>query len=509
MSTVKVEIRNWEGGSQGDLESFVFRKSNVRLQNGRVIGHTYTANVPHTQSSVVQKLDRIQFAGKKLEVKLTGSYSQETQNTVQTLQAFLDHRYNPQARLLDLTNIRNDPILVANNLYATPSAESKVFPALMKIAADRFKDIESMSLDENDINDVSSVNELAISFPNLLNLSLQRNKLVSAHGLQRWRRKFLRLRELLLFGNPISDNPKEMKDVISFFPRLQSLNGVVVRSEADVLRLPIPVQQTFFETPEIQNLVQNFLATFFNFWDNDRSQLTALYDDASEFSLYWDGLVPHNHLAINNNRWVPVSRNLTRMTASNRNAFINNKVSVGPQRIAETFRRLPKSKHDLTDADKFAIEAYAVSGIRQPGDSAIMVSVHGSFTQIPGPREHGNKHLSFDRSLVILPAPGGNMLLASDLLTVRGPADSKIFKTNQEAPAPAGTSPAPVPVPVPGPVVPGLTPEQQQVVAELVQQTRLNQEFALQCCQQANFDLQAALQLFQQHRTSLPQDAFI
>lgn len=508
---VQVQVRNWQGGSKEDLVNFVRRKSDVDMQSVRVSGPVLFGSIRKGDVQRIGRCDGLKFAGSILSVQVdqgpTGE-QQEGNTTVQALRQFLRSRYNPQVKMLDLTNMKGDPLLQQVGVFATASTSSKMFPALMKIA-DNERDmvVESVNLAQNNLQEVTSVTTLAQSFPDLKNLSLADNQISRLRGIENWRHKFRNMRELILTGNPIIANEPTYKDeIMKMFPRLIMLDGNVVRDESqlDVLKLPLPVKHTFFENPEVQSVSSNFLTSYFDLFDRDRTQLLQLYDDMSMFSLSVNNQAPRIITANNTmgphswSAYIPMSRNMTRISANQRQT----KLSLGPQAIGNAFRRIPETKHTLVESpEKFAIDVWRTQGVRQPDDTGIVITIHGEFM------ERSQAHRSFDRTFILLPGQMGNMIVASDMFTVRAWSGHDAYKENDQPPSQPPAPQAAEPNNVPPELV-GLKEDQLMVIQNLMNQTRLTPQYARMCAEQANFDLQQALALFQQSQQQLPPDAF-
>ena len=506
-----IEIRNWQGGSRDDLVSFIHRKAQIRLQNVRVSGSVLHATVRPDEVSVIRKYSGIKFAGGSLDIQTPNTgLSSNTQNTIQLLETYLMNHYSPEQQLLSLENLRNDPFLLENGLLASSSTTSKMFPALMKVSYSKIPTVESVSLANNNLTDIVSVTTLAATYPKLKNLSLANNSIARSKGLENWRQKFPHLRELILSGNPITSTPTYKADMIKLFPKLIMLDGQVVQdaSQVESPHLPFPVKQNFFENPEVQNIAGGFLTSFFDFYDRDRSQLLPLYDNQSTFSLNVNPIVPRSMNVSAPTGWgssISLSRNLSKITTVTARV---NRLFIGPGPISTAFQKLAATQHDLKSPEKFSLDVWTVRDIRTPGDQGIMISVHGEF--LDGPQRWKR---SFDRSLILVPGPTGNMIVASDMLTIRPYGGDDAWKESppqQQQPANAPVSNQPVAGGIP-PAVQALSPDQQILVNNLMQETRLKVEFALMCLQQAQFNYPQALELFNQSKASnsIPPDAFM
>lgn len=533
-----VEIRNWEGGPFADLVSFVERRAKIALQQPKQVGNVVSAQITASETRDAEKLSGVRFSGNRLSIKVVYkpvTPSPETSQTIQILRDFLNQRYVPAAGLLDLSAMMGDATLQAHGFLANAATALKTFQALMKIAKSALPRVVSVKLDANGLADGELVAHVASTYPGLLNLSLANNMLASVQSLAALRNKLPALRELVLAGNPVQQHPayeSQVREVVQMFPKLLIIDGLQVRDEAQLPgnALPLPLKPTFFEDDGVAQVVPHFLTNFFMLWDTNRPGLLPLYDDASLFSMCYNAAAPHLPSSKPAPQsYISNSRNLERNSSQHAR---HNKVHVGAARIHEAFAALPASRHDLANAAAFAIDAWKVSDVRAFGDTAIIISVHGEFVETAK-----NEPRSFDRCLVVLPGPS-SYLVASDMLTVRMHAQLPVATAGAApTPAPAQMPAAAAPVPVQAGQVPGQVPGQApgmapgvapgvaagmapgmapgqapgqaaDLVQEVMRQTRLTQGYAEMCLQQANFDLAAALQLFQQYRAQLPPDAF-
>ncbi|KAK9466516.1 hypothetical protein V1512DRAFT_253652 [Lipomyces arxii] len=363
-----------------------------------------------------------------------------TKDTIQILRNFLMSRYNAEARFLDLQNLYSDQYLNANGLFDHDSTRSKMFPALMKIAGMDIEHIDTVRLDSCGITDISAVTTLAATFPHLKNLSLGHNSISQWRQLDPWRHKFRELRELILTGNPITGLSNYKTEIMRRFPSLKMLDGEVVQglampelnkrgkersstslAAANITKLPVATLPSFFETSEIHGIAMNFLGNFLQVYDNDRAQLSSLYDDMSLFSMSLNTGVPReiDQRVQNWSQYIALSRNLTRITTS---APRLSRLAIGRQQISELFSKIPATRHDLASPEKFSVEAWTSRGVRTVDDIGISLIVHGEFTE-----SSSSMRRSFDRTMFLLPNAESSFLVVSDMLTVRGWASNKAW----------------------------------------------------------------------------------
>jgi nuclear RNA export factor len=87
------------------------------------------------------------FAGAPLTIQRYGGAAAAgeptTADTKAKMTAFLSKRYYQQTKLLDLSNLANDPDLVEMGMFNSISTQSKFFPALMKVWEMNIKDAKA------------------------------------------------------------------------------------------------------------------------------------------------------------------------------------------------------------------------------------------------------------------------------------------------------------------------------------------------------------------------------
>lgn len=191
------------------------------------------------------KLNTFFFAGTQLEIVESSqeawnkaTESKETQELRAKLQSILSQRYIGANKLLKLDSLASDAELLALDAFETPERAQQTFKGLMaickglfKTAAEKRDAIESITLANNAIDDVSQVESLATTFPQLKNLDLSNNQIVSMQALEKWRGKFKSLETIYMTGNPImASGPNFASTLLQWFPKLQDVNGVQIRA---------------------------------------------------------------------------------------------------------------------------------------------------------------------------------------------------------------------------------------------------------------------------------------
>jgi Leucine Rich repeats (2 copies) len=151
--------------------------------------------------------------------------------------AFLSKRYHQPTKLLDLSNLGTDPDLMAMGLFNNPSTEPNFFSVLMRVWDTSFESLEksraavnSVTLANNWLADISPITTLSRTFPNLRHLDLSNNNFKDAQALTGWRWKFRQLELLDLSGTPFSSDHRFKDTMLKWYPKLKILNNIEVRT---------------------------------------------------------------------------------------------------------------------------------------------------------------------------------------------------------------------------------------------------------------------------------------
>ncbi|GAA5916790.1 hypothetical protein JCM6882_004167 [Rhodosporidiobolus microsporus] len=318
---------------------------------------------------------------------------------------------------------------------------------------------------------------------------------------------------------------------------------------------PLEIKGGLHENDETREFVGQFFMKFFEAFDNDRPSLLPAYAPVCSFSFHadtsnpararakkiggnGDKRFPNQHKLDWKNYLTPDgSRNLQRVKNPEKRL---NTLKVTPSAVVTSIIGLPKTHHPLDKADKFVWDSWTMPAMlapTQPGGEAetvIFASVHGEFTEFP---TKGIR--SFDRTFILAPSAPGSpaqvagwpCIILSDALTLRGYSDLSFSKpkpppqpaaaaaaANPAAVPPAVGAPPPAPPAIPGAPIPvaqeraeGVTDEQQNLILQLQQVTRLTYTFSHLCLSQNNWDPHQALAQFQllQSQGSIPPEGFV
>jgi nuclear RNA export factor len=419
-------------------------------------------------------------------------------------------RYDVELKLLNLSGLASDAGLQATGVFDGNTSTVKIFPALMAVCDGLFSTrrekrdaIVSVSLTDNNLTNVSEVKSLADTFPDIKNLDLSRNGLSSSKSLEIWRSKFRGLERLLLAGNPVESQLPTLKDeILRWYPSLQSINGVQLRSieEAAASRavaaaksMPIPIFGPSFR--DVDQVGETFVRQFIPLYDTNRDAvLSAYYDDQSVYSLAVNMSAPRcSDLAVAAwGEYTKHSRNMTKITTLT--ARMNRQYR-GIQAIRPVWSSLPKTHHpDLgTQGDKYIIECHPIPGLPDPagqspvGVDGLIITIHGEFDEEEAVKTCDKAIRSFDRTFILGPGPPGGLPIrvVSDTLSLRAWAPL-VLPLPQNTVAPVATQSA--------------TPTEQQIqeglAMQLMEKTGMNMQYSGMCLVETGWNLEQAFNVF-------------
>jgi len=146
-----------------------------------------------------------------------------------TLEQVIRKRYDPNAKLLDLSALAMDPLIQAADLQAATA--EKVFQALFitleksvfETREKRAEMIESVSFKNNSLNTVKEIIGAGTTFYSIKNLDLSENNFRKITDLTWWKNRFGGLEQIILAGNPV-DSPQTRDEVKKWFRKLKTYN---------------------------------------------------------------------------------------------------------------------------------------------------------------------------------------------------------------------------------------------------------------------------------------------
>ncbi|TFY59090.1 hypothetical protein EVJ58_g6007 [Rhodofomes roseus] len=480
----------------------------------------------------------------------------ESSGIVEKWKEFVKKRWNAEAKFLNLERVAEDEYVQRNRMWVQGSAE-KELSVMFKLASVLYPEVQTISLGYNNFITGKVLSRLSHYLPNLVNLSLQGNRLATWRDLDYISGKkgrLTQLRELILLDNPLrkaefeKDNGERYKsEVARRLPSLDMLDMEPIPKIAfDVPHTSTshatptgPAPTTFpvemgepFITGVDGALLSNFLMRFFPLFDNQRTALMDVYHPAATFSYSANTSIPirariEGHRSSKEmphqrkqewTRWGigrgQGSRNLNRLAGGSVDKIVNS-LHVGNEEIVKAMAELPTTKHDVAGSpQKFCIDAWPV----QQGDSPqLFVTIHGQFEEEPT-----HCVMSFDRSFILAPAPNGtrakqsgwDIVILSDMLVVRQYSSHEAWRPGPMR-VQAGDPLPPTPTGLPTIQSPASLQEmlaampepQRSLVMQICQRTSLNIEYAVQCLEGNAWDVERAVANFEQG--TLSREAFL
>jgi nuclear RNA export factor len=453
--------------------------------------------------------------------------SAQAREAKEGLRNVLATRYDIERKLLDLSSLSTDVQLNQMGIITSGGAGSlleKAFKALLIVCNEQFTSaqakrdsIPSITLANNNISNVTQVFELAETFPDLKNLDLSNNQLDSLRKLTPWRHRLRSLETLILSGNPIeAAEPNYKTDVLDWFPKLQILNNMQVRTaeqiqaaEAAVHLTPIP--QAGFDFRDAGGVGEQFVKQFFSTYDSNRQQLaTAFYDESSTFSLAVSATAPRDSGAPTPHwkLYLEFSRNLDKIHSP---VAREQRLYRGAEAIGKVWIRLPLTKHPSLESEtnKYIIDCHVLNGLADPtgqsphGVDGLIVTVHGEFEEAdPHATRVGMR--SFTRTFVLGPgAPGRSPVrVISDMLALRPHiVVPPMLSPAVSAPSVATTQPQPSAA-IQSIADPSVEIKKQMVI-ELSKRSNMTLPYSERCLIEVNWTFDAALRAFEQNKVSL------
>lgn len=483
---------------------------------------------------------------------------------------FVNRRWNPETRFLNLESMSDDPELGKHGLLppGVPGSSIRESSVIFKLASQLKPLPQTISLANNNIGSGQVLSTLAHYLPKLANLSLQNNDLKVWRDMDHIsgrKGKLEHLRELILLGNPVREleikhgrGDKYKSEVTRRFPSLVMLDQEAIATIAFDAPVPScttsteerPTATTFpfemkasFITGVDNAVVSSFLVRFFPLFDNQRAALLDAYHPSATFSYSVNTSIPsrariqglHSSREFPNQRkldwavWLGDSRNLTRLGRSDGAQKATNTLHVGSEAVVRAITSLPKTRHEISGSpDKFCIDAWPIG----QGDSMrLFISLHGQFNEEPS---QGIR--SFDRTFVLAPAPpssraklnGWDVVILSDQWTIRAYSSHEAWRpgpmrvqageglptTSQQPPQAmpqqsASTTIVPSSQAQVQEALSGFSEPQRRLIVEICQRTGLNVKYAVDCLQNNGWDLDRAVANFEQVKGVLSRDAFM
>eukprot|EP00126_Sphaerothecum_destruens_P014989 Sdes_comp8897_c0_seq1m296 len=285
----------------------------------------------------------------------------------EVLVAFLSEKYDRENKLLDLSSLYQCRILQQNNIKGDLNHRNFA-NAVLDVISTHCPEVNSINFNNNRIRTLSNLRNLPAKAPHVVNLSFEKNLISHFNELDHLK-DLKDLREIILETNPIShprqnDPATYQSEVRRRFPNLQYIDrkelAPAIQFDIGTTSQTCPTSQgSYFELPEIQNVVVSFLQTYFTLYDQNRNDLVHAYSDDALVSITVSGSgdlsgSSHNPRNSSLKTYYPVSRNLKRISDLHKRASL---LISGKQNIMAHLNSLPRTSHI---ADSMIVETWLI-----------------------------------------------------------------------------------------------------------------------------------------------------
>ncbi|KIK98414.1 hypothetical protein PAXRUDRAFT_823890 [Paxillus rubicundulus Ve08.2h10] len=484
---------------------------------------------------------------------------------VDVWRGFVNRRWNPETRFLNLESMLDDSELSKHGLLppGAPGSTARESSVIFKVASELKPPVQTISLANNHIGSGQLLTTLAHYLPKIANLSLQNNDLKvwrDMDNISGRKGKLEHLKELIMIGNPLREievknarADKYRSEMARRFPSLVMLDqeaiatiafdapgpstASVTERRATATKFPYEMKPSFI-TGVQESVISNFLVRYFPLFDDQRAALLDAYHSSATFSFSVNTTIPARariqglHTQLPNQRkldwsvWLNGgSRNLNRLGGGAGSDKAFNSLHLGSEAAMRAMSALPKTKHEISDSpEKFCIDAWPVG---QGENLKLFISLHGQFTEEPS---RGIR--SFDRAFVLAPAPPGSraklngwdVMILSDQWCIRSYSSHDAWRPGpmrvqageplppKQLPQQQSTLATPIPPQAPGHLQEALSTfgePQRSLVLEICKRTGLNVKFAVDCLENNAWNLDGATANFEQVKGKLSRDAFL
>ncbi|XP_050442615.1 nuclear RNA export factor 1 [Adelges cooleyi] len=344
-------------------------------------------------------------------------------------------RYKSDTRSLNLSNFHNSQAFIVNQLFVTLNEPRFLIEAL-NMASKITNDLNTLSLENNNIYLTSGLIWIRRNFPDLKTLNLSGNQLNDINVLREL--NGFSIEALDLSKNPVSntDDKDYREEIQQLFPNLTKLDNVDLPARYSgitnvVLKMPFHLGNSY-AVPENYNpekpnpiaiLVDSFISQYFERYDSSQSKqlIAEAYHENATFSMSSYPIYEKKSIL---KSYLAESRNLlkiAKMNAANqarptdKSKFIHK----GRGNIIQILEKLPKTKHDLAS---FVVDVpLAYTGM-------VQIVVNGAYVE----EYEENKKLlvqSFCRCFCLMQLDDNSWSIVSDMLFVTTANTEQYFET--------------------------------------------------------------------------------
>ena len=293
-------------------------------------------------------------------------------------------RYRVETKALSLKSFHTDESFAGESFYA-PLWRTNVMSKVLTVVVDHIPEVTAMDLSNNKLSNSSMdyFSTCRTKLDALKILYLENNKITDTRSLQKL--KGMKLEELKLTGNPLvgSLGSSYTEVIRKIFPSLKILDDKelppIISFEEDEAKTSSdcpPTVAKFIKNLAAEEVVVQFLKTYFQFYDSDKRQdLLAAYHDSATFSM--SALGSREQLGA----YIPESRNLLKVEYERRRHDL---LKTGKLSVVAFLEKLPKTEHDM---NTFTLD------VPFSTESMMIFTVTGCFRE-RGTKQTGIRHFT-------------------------------------------------------------------------------------------------------------------
>ncbi|CAL2046008.1 CBN-NXF-1 protein [Caenorhabditis brenneri] len=496
----------WDENTRGDFEWFVRDEDTAQTikMNSRRILHKDTGMRIELQYS-----------------RVPAPWMQLKRSEIEIIHNVVDKRYNPEKRLLDLSNFHADEEFTSKDMLMNLTKGNVMLTVLDHID-DKYGNIVALSLSNNRLRHLDYASALVSIAKFVKELDLSHNHISAEKDLEKF--SGLPVQSLFFEGNPIVETFTQKSTYISYihktFPRCSMLDGVEVQPldvtpEEININEVMPFRAGYYPNSHIRLIVEQFVVAYFDLYDGPEGQRTRkslhnAYDaDSSVFTLTIKHLNGSTFQRHHNDdvyrQYVQLSHNVFEQEHFSRNRA--SRQARGAMDIAVALSKLPTTHHMK---DTFIVDVFLFTN-DLVGFTVQGLFIDGDLTKDPCPS-------FFSRSFLVSPRENDSVAVVSDQLFISTASVERLerFKKLYDQSVVHGAAVEQVSsvqiaqIGVTGMGFDGAPPPEmrQQMTAAMCQFSGMTPAYSEKCLADCGWNYDFACTKFTEIRAAIPAEAF-
>ena len=417
-------------------------------------------------------------------------------------------RYIGKEKKLNLSELYKDPDLVGMS-----SKLFEIAPILSELITEKCADvIQEIDFSNNSLRHAGCLREILSACKVITKIKLDNNRINSLTDIKTVEKNASGITHLSLLNNPVRnlmDEAQYISDIRKLFPKLIELDGVAlpekIKFETEEQSV-LPQTQKFAILLEAapKKAIHNFFLQYVHIHDTGsaaRTQLGPAYDETCVFSISvaWRAKkdMKDKFPAVMPSELTKKNRNFKHCYKAEQK---ESRLFIGRENVVKELCAMGETKHMMHTMN------IDTSGMFNNHVTAVLSGI----IDAPG------SYRTFSRTFVVAanPANGSFLILNDQMSIVRSSPDTveKVLKQRFDStPSSLGVINQAALVKQSFDSTPSSSGVNNQaaLVKQVQQATRMTDQFCTHCLVAANWDLQKALELFNDKKASIPSDAFL